>query len=271
MPLTSSGIAYDRTVAAGPPVLFLHAGVADRAMWDPQWVSLAADVALVRLDLRGFGQSTTAPVGVLSHARDVLATMDELGVERAHVVGSSLGAGVAVDVAVLAPDRVLSLLLCPPGGSLLASPADDLREFVVAEEAALAAGDLPAAVEANIRTWVVGRGRDLKDVEPRVVEHVRRAQLRAFHVAEQLGDVEEEEVEPPALDRLGDLTAPTLVLVGRHDLDTTRDAADRVVAGLPQAAAVTWEDVAHLPSLEQPERFTSLLREHLRAVGRPLP
>ncbi|WP_324649313.1 hypothetical protein [Georgenia sp. H159] len=97
-----------------------------------------------------------------------------------------------------------------------------------------------------------------------VAEDVRRMQRRAFEVAEMLGDLEELELDPPALERPGEVLAPTLLLVGGHDLETTTDAAARVAAEIPDTPAMTWEDVAHLPSLEQPERFTALLRQWLR-------
>ena len=80
MPVTSSGIAYDcLSPHGGVPVLFLHAGVADRRMWDPQWEALAATWDMARLDLRGFGSSECAPEGPVSEVADVVATMEETG------------------------------------------------------------------------------------------------------------------------------------------------------------------------------------------------
>jgi 3-oxoadipate enol-lactonase len=90
---TTAGIAYDR---AGPrsdlPVVLLHAGIADRRMWDPLWSALAVEHDVVRLDLRGFGESTTRPRGMLSPVDDVLDTLAEVGIDRSHLVGASFGA-----------------------------------------------------------------------------------------------------------------------------------------------------------------------------------
>ena len=260
MALTPVGIAYDHAVGADDlPIVLVHAGIADRRMWDPQWERLHDRHHLVRLDLRGFGESTAPPEGPLSHVDDVLSTLALLGIGRCHLVGSSLGAGVAVEVALTAPQLVTSLLLCPPGGSLLAELTDDLKSFFDAESTALAAGDLDAAVEANISSWVVGPGRDPAQVDPGFQNAVRRMQRRAFEVTASWADVDEAELEPPALDRLGEITAPTLVLLGGHDLAATRDAADRLGKGIEGVRRVDWPDVAHLPSLEQPERFIALL------------
>lgn len=271
MATTPSGIAYDLDGDVGAadrlPVVLIHAGVADRRMWEPVRERLGGERRVVRPDLRGFGESTTPPEGALSHVDDVLATLDHLGVGRCHVVGASLGAGVAVEVALTAPHLVESLVLCPPGGSLLAEVTDDLRAFAHAEGAALDAGDLDAAVEANVSSWAVGPGRDAGALDPSFLDAVRRMQRRAFEVTESWGEVDEAELDPPALDRLAEVTAPTLVLVGGHDLDTTIDSADRLVRGLPDVRRVDWPDVAHLPALERPDRFSDLLGEWLATRG----
>jgi pimeloyl-ACP methyl ester carboxylesterase len=257
---TPSGIAYDRQ---GPsdrlPILFLHAGIADRRMWDPQWEALAATRDTIRLDLRGFGESTSEPDGSLDYVADVINTLEHLDIAQCHLVGSSFGAGVATEVALTRPDLVRSLLLCPPGGSLLAELTPDLQSFLDAEEAALARKDIDAAVDANVTTWVVGPRRSESDVDPAVVAAVRQMQRNAFQIAASLGDVDVTELDPPALDRLADLDQPVLVLVGGHDLDTTHDAAERVCAGAPHAERVDWADVAHLPSMEKPQPFLELL------------
>ena len=260
--LTSTGIGYDRSgPASAIPLVLIHAGIADRRMWDHAYAALAASRDVVRIDLRGFGESSAPPVAGLTHLGDVARTLDELHITLCHVVGASLGAGVAVELALTWSGRVASLMLCPPGGSLLAELTPDLEALIASEQAALALGDLDAAVEAIIRTWVVGQGRPATAVDPAVLDAVRAMQRRAFEIPRAWGaEIEHVEVEPPALERLPDVSAPVLVLIGAHDLDTTRDAATRVCAAAPAATRVDWADVAHLPSVERPDRFLALLR-----------
>ena len=81
---TPTGIAYDVASGSGLPVVLIHAGIADRRMWDPQWPALTASRPAVRLDLRGFGDSTAQPDGELSHVDDVLEALDHLGIPRWH-------------------------------------------------------------------------------------------------------------------------------------------------------------------------------------------
>jgi pimeloyl-ACP methyl ester carboxylesterase len=235
-------------------------------MWDPQWGTLTAELDAVRVDLRGFGESDAAPAQPFSHPEDVLATLDELGVSRCHLVGASLGAGVALEVALARPDLVESLVLAPPGGSLLATRTDDLAEFVAAEDAALDAGDVDAAVAANLDAWVAGRGRSLADVDAAVVAAVARMQRTAVEIqlgwGEEAADLESDPAQDP-MHRLAEVLAPTLVVVGGLDLDTTLDSADRLEHGLQDVTLIGWADVAHLPSMERPQRFTELLLEWL--------
>ena len=139
----------------------------------------------------------------------------------------------------------------------------ELRAFFDAERSALAADDLDAAVEANLVSWVDGPRRDTGAVEPEVRELVRVMQRRAFELTADWDDVEEDELDPPALERLGEIGVPTLVLVGSHDLDAILDSARRVAEEVPGARRVDWPDTAHLPSMEHPDDFLALLREWL--------
>ena len=262
-PAAAVPLAYDRAGPVGAaPILLVHAGVADRRMWDPQWASLVRDHDVVRPDLRGSGESTARPNGPLSDVDDLAGLLDALGIGGCDVVGASFGAGVATELALGRPDLVRSLLLCPPGGSLLALRTPDLQAFAAAENAALERDDLDAAVEANIATWVVGVGRREDEVDAAVRDAVRRMQRRAFEVQAGWGeDLDVSKPEPTALERLGEIRCPVHVLVGAHDLDTCRDAADRVVTGVPGAVRTDWPDVAHLPSMERPSRFLDLVRD----------
>ena len=263
-----AGIAYDRAGPRGDvPVVLIHAGVADRRMWDPLWPSLTAERDVVRLDLRGFGDSTQRPDGALSPVDDVLDTLAGLGIERCHLVGASFGAGVAVEVALTRPEQVDSLLLSAPGGALIAEATPDLRAFFAAERSALAEEDLDAAVEANLAWWVDGPQRDAGDVDPAVRDLVGRMQRRAFEVTAGWDGVEDAELDPPALERLAEVRVPTLVLVGALDLDAIVDTAALVTDGVAGARRVDWPDTAHLPSMERPDDFLALLRDWLASQG----
>jgi pimeloyl-ACP methyl ester carboxylesterase len=230
-------------------------------MWDPQWAALTAIRDAVRLDLHGFGESDFVPVGALDPVVDVLDTLAHLGVTSCHLVGSSLGAGVAVEVALTRPCLVRSLLLAPPGGSRLTERTPALTDFATAENAALARGDLDAAVEANVETWVVGSGRTLDDVDPAISPSARARQRRVFKIdASWAGpDLTWIEPDPPVVERLAEVAMPVLLVAGGHDLDTVHRAVDLLEAQVAHVRRVDRAHTAHLPSMEEPQDFLRLL------------
>ena len=253
-------LAYDRAGPVGDvPILLVHAGVADRRMWDGVWEPLVERRDVVRVDLRGFGESTDRPSGELAPHQDVLEVLADEGIERAHVIGASFGAGVAVEVALTEPARVASLLLVAPGGSLIPEMTEQLRAFAVAENTAMDAGDLDTAVEANLATWVDGPGQPADRVAPEVRARVGTMQRLAFELQGHFADVAEAELDPPALERLAEVGVPTLILTGTLDVDAIDQAATAVLTGVTGARQVIWPDTAHLPSMERPDAFVTLV------------
>jgi 3-oxoadipate enol-lactonase len=199
---------------------------------------------------------------MLSPVDDVLDTLAEVGIDRSHLVGAP-SAPTWPSRPLARPRQVASLLLSPPGGSLIAELRPDLRAFIETEKAALARGDLGDAVEANLTWWVNGPSRGARDVDPTVRELVRQMQRRAFEVTAGWDDLQERELDPAALDRLTEIRVSTLVLVGSLDLEAVHEAAWRVADGIAGARLVNWSDAAHLPSMERTNGFLSLLRDWL--------
>lgn len=248
---------HAESAGAGAAVVLLHAGLCDRTMWDPQWSEFAAAYRTVRVDFRGFGDSPL-PDEPYANARDVLDTLDRLDVHRAVFVGASLGGRVSLELAVGAPDRVAGLLLVAPGLTGYDWSAQ-AQEYWAEEETALQAGDLDAAVEVNLRTWLYGPGRGPDDVDPAVRAHVARMQRRAFEIQVPAGDgPEEERFVPDLADRLGEITVPTRIVTGDHDTADLLAIADLVQSRIPGAGRSVLTGTAHLPNLERPAEFTAL-------------
>lgn len=245
-------LAHD-IAGSGPAVLLLHSAVCDRRMWDPQWPALIkAGYTAIRCDLRGFGQTPT-PDTAHSDADDVLELLDALGLGAATLVASSYGGRVALEVAARRPQRVSALaLLCAdaPGHE----PTDALRGFWEREEALLDAGDIAAAVELTLQTWLGPQA----DGAARA--HVRMMQRRAFEV--QLADAREFEAIEYEFD-LASIGVPALVVSGAHDLPDFGLIAARLAGLLPGAQAVELDWAGHLPNLERPAELTALLLEFL--------
>jgi 3-oxoadipate enol-lactonase len=251
------------TAGRGGPVLLLHAGVCDSRMWDPQWDTVAAAHHAVRYDLRGFGRSPLPPAP-FSHARDLLELLDRLGIGRAALVAASFSGRVALEVALVRPELVDALVLVDatlPDHDW----SQEVRAFMAEEDDAFERGDLDAAVEANLRMWVDGRGRDAGLVDPAVRERVRQMQRQAFQL--QLAAGEEADEQPLVTDvgeRLGEVAAPSLIVVGEHDVADVHAIAVRLASQLSDARGVVVPGAAHLPSMERPGQFNDLLLGFLR-------
>lgn len=238
---------------SGPTVVLLHAGVADLRMWDAQATALASTHQVVRCDLRGFGQTPLAPGTSYADAQDVLDLLAELGVDTFALVGASSGGRVALQVASTVPERVNRLVLLGASSDLV-ERTDAVRAFGAEEDRLLEAGDVAAATELNVQTWLG------PEAGAAAKELVREMQARAFEVQLAAGD----DVEGRDLDVLPErLTMPVTVVFGSHDLDFFAATAREVARLVPTARLVELDWAGHLPALERPDETTDLLREAL--------
>jgi 3-oxoadipate enol-lactonase len=256
---------YSEVAGEGPEIVLLHEGICDSRMWGPQWETFTRSHRVLRFDFRGYGRSPLEP-GRYASARDALELLDRHGFERAALIGVSLGGRVALEIALAAPERVAALVLVGSG-----LPGHDWSEELKAtwkeEESALRAGDLDEAVEVTLRTWVDGPRRTPEDVDADVRARVAEMQRRAFELQLPFEDEAEEEllVEDVA-PRLGEIQAPTLVLVGEEDVADIHAIADRLAGEIPGARRSTIANTAHVPSMERPGEFDDLVLGFLEAV-----
>jgi 3-oxoadipate enol-lactonase len=230
-------------------------------MWDPQWATFPPVHRTLRYDIRGFGRSpVTSPV--VENARDLIELLGEIGFERAALVGVSLGGRIAVEVAVARPELVSALVLVGAGlpGQV---PSDELKSFGVAEEEALERGDLEAAAEINVRMWVDGPRRSPDQVDPVVRKLVHEMTRRSFELQLPVPDAEEKRLVPDLAERLSEIEAPTLILVGEEDIDHMHRAADGLEREIPNARRASIPNAAHVPNLERPEEFDRLVLSFL--------
>lgn len=250
--------AYE-VVGEGSDLLLLHAGIADRRMWDDVWPMLTSRHRCIRFDLRGYGD-TPIPNEPFAWTADTAALLGELGVERAHVVGVSMGAGVALDLALAHPDLVDRLVLVAPG-----LPgwewSEGMDAFDAAETAAVERGDLEEASWINVRHWVDGVGRPGGEAQASVRQRVFEMQKRAFEIDEP--EAEGRWLVPDRGEHLGEVRSPTLLVVGELDQPDFAAIGRRMAQEIPDARLEMMPGVAHLPPMEAPEAFSGLVLDFL--------
>ena len=247
-------IAWERH-GEGAPLLLIHGLGYARWGWEPVVEPLAQSFDVIVFDNRGIGESD-APAGPYSAADltgDALQVLDEAGVERAHILGTSLGGMVAQELALVAPERVDKLVLActTPGGpesfpmpeqtvKLMTSGAT-LRQFV---ENALAPGSDAALVERIL-------GHREATAQP----------LEAWSAQAAAGATFD------ALDRVDAITSPTLILHGTEDAVVDSRNTALLALRIPDARVELFPGGGHLFFWEQPDRFVEVVTEFLRGVG----
>jgi pimeloyl-ACP methyl ester carboxylesterase len=257
--LHGADIAYDEA-GSGHPLLLVHAGIANRHMWDPVWEALAVRFRVIRPDLRGFGDSPVAKEP-FTNWHDLARLLRELDAVPAHVIGVSLGGSAVLDLVLAEPYKVDRLVLVAPGIAGW-EWGDQLRADWDAEEAAWQRGDLDEVTWANVRTWIDGplRGRE---AAPELRQAVFDMYRPALDLQKAEGAVDSDSLEPRAAERLAEVAAATLVIVGELDQPDMMKIGEHLAASLPHARMVRMPGVSHLPPMEAPDEFVEIVTEFL--------
>ena len=260
VPVPGGSLYFERT-GVGPPIVFVHAGIADLTMWEPQVGEFASDHAVVCLDSRGFGRSRTEAVE-FSPVDDLRAVLDHLEIARAVLVGCSRGGQHCLDLTVEQPDRVAGLVWVCGGvsGSRHEGSAEQKAIFDRIE-ALWEAKDWDALVDLETHVWVDGplqpEGRAPAAVREKVRQMIYAIETRDGTRADAAASLPSR--RRPA--RRGRVPGAGGHRRARH-LGHPRLGRPAHRQGR-WGRRVDFQDSAHVPSLEHPERFNAALREFL--------
>jgi pimeloyl-ACP methyl ester carboxylesterase len=236
----------------GPPLVYLH-GSGDLDGWGPALSLLAGDFTVYRPDHPGFNRSDDDPSAdcVLDVAFGYLDLLDALGLDRVHLAGSSLGGWIAAQVAVLAPDRVRTLVLADAAGLRAPGSVTDIFTLDPVQSASL------ANHRPEVRAAAVAAAEQITG-DPELFQRYLRNRMATAHLAwnPYLHD-------PKLGGRLHRITAPVLIIWGGHDQLLPVDGAREWQSALPGARLEIIADAGHRPQAEQPAVFASLVKEFL--------
>ncbi len=244
--------------ADAPPLVLAGSLGSTLQMWRPQVAALAERFRVVRIDHRGHGDSPVppGPYAIGDLATDVLALLDDLGLDRVAWCGLSLGGMVGMHLASEAPDRITGLVLCCttsyfPDKTLWRQRVTDVRER----------GTAPLAAGIAERWFTPGWARQHPDVVAEAIGWIAGTSNAGYAACCQAID------EWDHRDRLPAVRAPTLVIAGSADPSTPVDPHARTMAdGIP-GARLEVLDAAHLATIERAPEATALILEHLTAHG----
>jgi 3-oxoadipate enol-lactonase len=244
----------DDTGGDGLPLLLLHPGVGDSRVWQPVLDRLGDSYRVIRYDSHGFGRSpaATAPFTLLG---ELTAVLDALEVPRAVLVGCSQGGASAVNLAIEDPARVAALVLVSPG--LSDFPWPEAPELDAIAEPLVEAKDVAGMARFEQTVW--GRASDGDDLVHELLLSANRAMF---------ANGEYQLPNPPSVARLGEIGAPSVVLVGDQDYGPAIDCARTAAAGIPGCELVEVPGGDHFLPHHVPDLVTDTVRRYHAAAAR---
>jgi len=240
VPVQGGEVWAEDTGGDGPPVVLMHPGWGDSAIWDPVIGRLAARYRVIRYDARGYGRSP-APAAPFTQFGDLVAVLDHLGLDRAALVAHSGSGGPAICLGLDQPDRVSALILVAPGVEDYPWPQDD--PYAAEFGALLQAGDREGLAGLGLRTWAAA-GADA----------AAQAQIRSDLMLP----------DPPAYPRLGEIKAPSVLAIGDLDYAVVRECGERIAASIPGCRLIVVPGADHLLPLRAPGALADIIGELVR-------
>jgi len=254
------GEIYYEVSGTGEPLIFIHGNAGDRRHWDHQFLPLAIKYKVVRYDVRGYGNSSLPETGQpYSDTRDLGRLMDHLEIEQAHIIGWSMGSGIAVDFSITHPNRVLSLISVGPWVNGYRS-----------ENATAMSRDMGQVVR-QIRERGIEFGADEWMKAPFFVSTVSRdSSGEEFHEIARdyswwsfLNSAQIDPITPPAIERLNSIELPTLILTAENDIPACLEVSELLETEINGAIRVVMDGTGHLLHMEKPLEFNAHIVEFI--------
>jgi 3-oxoadipate enol-lactonase len=254
---------YYEISGSGPPIVLINGYTLDTRMWDDQMAALTAGYRVVRYDIRGFGKSAVLTGEPYSYHQDLKALLDYLGIHCAHIMGQSLGGAIAVDFAIAYPEAVDALILIDVSGLSGYFWPDTLNEWFRSIFTAARNGNLELAKEHWLNTdWFkpARRNSSVGACLKRMVD-----EFSGWHFQHDNPVVS---LEPVANERLGEIKAPTLIILGELDLPFyNHPLADRLHQGIANSKKIILSEVGHMANMEAPEKVNQLVLSFLASLN----
>jgi 3-oxoadipate enol-lactonase len=257
----NGGHIYYEMIGDGSALLLVHGFSLDTRMWEDQIDVFASQYRVVCCDIRGFGRSDP-PTRPFSQAGDLHALLSYLGIDQAAILGLSMGGGIATVFSLLYPEATRALMLADSNLWGLRWSPEGVAQWNEIERTAREQG-----VDAARRMWLnhpfFASARERPDLAARL-----RQMVEDYSGWHWINPDLEIGIRPPPLKRLGEIRAPTLVLVGERDVPDFRRISDVLAAQIPGARQVILPGVGHMSNMEDPDGFNRIVLEFLESIER---
>lgn len=260
-----NGSLYYEEAGQGEPIIFVHGHSLDHRMWNEQFVEFARDYRVIRYDLRGYGFSTSQTENYqFTHVQDLVTLMDSLHIQKAHIVGLSLGGFIGADMLGWFPERMASAVLASGNIRRSKGPSQPMtKEESLRRDKEIAAVKV-RGVDMMKREWFEGlmksggtRKERMRQLLWKMIENWDAWQLlhKEVRVVAGLDAYEKIKKNHPIV--------PTLIIEGKSPNNRYSEQPE-ILKYLPNGKIKILEDCGHMLSMEQPEAFNAALREFLK-------
>lgn len=255
---------YYEVIGSGRPLVLIHGYALDTRMWDDQIDDLSQQYQVVRYDLRGFGKSAVPTGESFAYHEDLKALLEFLGIGKVHLLGLSLGGSIAINFALTYPEATQSLILADVSALDGFEWPDELNRWFAPIYSAARAGEMALAKEHWLNTGWFTPARQKPEVASRLEQIV--TDYSGWHFSH---DNPVRSLEPAANERLDEISAPALVMVGERDLTFyNHPIARRLAQGIPNAQkVVVMPGVGHMANMEDPRGFNQNVLSFLADVS----
>jgi pimeloyl-ACP methyl ester carboxylesterase len=252
-------LSYE-TAGTGHPLVLIHGFTLDTHMWDDQFVYFAAQFHVIRYDARGFGKSAVPTEELYSQVEDLKALLDHLEIKRCHLIGQSMGGGVAINFTLTHPEYVDTLVLIDavlPGFEW--SAEGDARIGLIWEEAGK--GGIPAAKISWLAHPFFTPAQRQPAVAARLAQIVE--EYSGWHF---VNHNPEHDLNPPAAKRLREITIPTLAIVGQYDVPDFLNMTELIGQQVPRARKIIVSNCGHMSNMEAPHEVNRTIFEFFKEL-----
>ena len=246
---------YYELSGSGPTVVLIHGFSIDTRMWDDQMPLLEAHFQVLRYDMRGFGRSALPNEQPYDPCVDLLELMGVLSIERAIVIGLSLGGWVAIDFAIAYPEKVSALVAAD--AAIMGYEWEHGRPSVQPVEVAQSQG-----IEQAKQFWMACPLFEAARRHPRVLRRLDEMvnDYSGWHWVHENPQILADE---PAIYNLKNISCPSLVIVGEHDTYDFQQIAKILAQEIPAAYLEIIADAGHMSNMENPRQFNAALEKFL--------
>lgn len=260
---------YYEVFGTGEPIIFIHGNFGDTRHWAYQLYPFSDKFKVIRYDVRGYGKSAVPDTAIAYRdCDDLVALMEYLKIEKAHICGLSMGSGIAIDFALAYPGKCLSLIPIGPwpngwGGGEYRTAATDSMFTVFGTVFSLISSEGPKAATDY---WWAGD----HEIKSTVVKESTLDLLKEIGYEYSwwgfLNSSKREWFLPPAVEVLSTINTPTLIVTAEHDIQACKEAAELMHNQVPNAQLVSIRKAGHCMNMDNPKEFNRIVFDFIGSL-----